>query len=137
MPPASFVRPGISSGDVWTLSIATEKLMSTPLLQLLVTLIADAWPAPFVCFLLAYEHLFTPFNTSLQLGLSGDEKYLFFFITLLARTKYDAPSISQRSERGSPRMHAGEQPPFLFRWMGWRDLHTALLSGSYSRRCGE
>src|SRR5947209_549039 len=79
MPPASFVRPGISSGDVWTLSIATEKLMSTPLLQLLVTLIADAWPAPFVCFLLAYEHLFTP----------------FFFITLLTRTKYDDSSISR------------------------------------------
>src|SRR5437879_12678152 len=58
MPPASFVRPGISSGDVWTLSIATEKLISTPLLRL--SLIADAWPAPFVCFLLTYEHLFTP-----------------------------------------------------------------------------
>src|SRR6059058_518866 len=79
MPPASFVRPGISSGDVWTLSMATEKLISTPLLQL--SLIADAWPAPFVCFLLTYEHLFTP----------------FFFRTalLLTRTKCDGSSISR------------------------------------------
>src|SRR5258708_37157531 len=60
MPPASFVHPGVSRGDVWTLSIATERLITSALLfllRLLLTLVADAWPAPFVGFLRTYEHL--------------------------------------------------------------------------------
>src|SRR2546430_6716429 len=42
-----------------------------------------------------------------------------------------------RSSGEAPRIHAGEEPPFLFRCLGRRSLHTALLSGSYSHRCGE
>jgi hypothetical protein len=32
MPPAFFVRPGLSSGDVWTLSIATDRFIASMLL---------------------------------------------------------------------------------------------------------